>query len=297
MQHNTLSSKRKYEMRGSYDIGGDIAAAATSAGNYLSEKASSAVSAVKDAASSAADSAKDALNWLLGYETVRFKNFLKDKGTEKITKLQVGRVPISAAVNLGMDLLTQGAFNKAKKKLGVDNFFHIFFVVNGKYVIEKNETVNYKPWNKYPKEEDIDVPLRGKDITIDDFIQKAAKGNEKKFWQEYDPLTSNCGQWLNKVLDRNGLNHSTVSRFINQRMEELLKELPGYTNHVGKSITDFASVVNRILQLTTGGRAGFKHGGLVDDGPVVANSDASRRKVSGSFRKTPQRPKLKGTFG
>jgi len=285
---SSRQAKRKYDM-GHYSIGGDLLAGAQS----VAEGVSSAVG-------SAVDKAKDAFNWLLGYETVRFKQFLKDKGEEKITSLKVGRVPISGAVNLGMDLLTGGAFEKAKKKLSVDNFFHIFFIINNKYVIEKNETVNYKAWNKYPKEEDIDVPLRGKDITIDEFIKKASVGNEKKFWQEYDPLTSNCGQWLNKVLDKNGLNHSTVSRFINQKMEALLKELPGYTNHVGKSITDFASVLNRIIQLSTGGKLGFKQGGVIPDDRSVspgdrrANMDLPECRNAGDKRKNCIRPKGKG---
>ena len=67
----------------------------------------------------------DVLNWLLGYETVRFKQFLKAHGAEAITSVKVGRTPIAKVVRLGFDILSAGQFEEAHKKLGVDNFFHL----------------------------------------------------------------------------------------------------------------------------------------------------------------------------
>ena len=69
---------------------------------------------------------KNAIDWLLGYETTRFKQFLKANGLQKIEKIAAGRVPIEKAVRLGFDLLSGGAFEQAHKKLGVDNFFHLY---------------------------------------------------------------------------------------------------------------------------------------------------------------------------
>lgn len=201
----------------------------------------------------------DILNWLLGYESTRFKQFLKQHGEEKITSLTAVRKPIASSVRLGFDMLTGGAFEAAHKKLGVDNFFHLFLVVNGKYRIEKNEVVNYVAYSKASDEEDMSVPLKG-ELTIDEMIQKASKGNEKAFWLEYNPLGNNCQAWVSTVLQKNGLMTPALSAFIKQDMEKLLKELPGYTESTAKDITDTASYINRILQLTTGGRVGFAIG-------------------------------------
>jgi len=201
----------------------------------------------------------DILNWLLGYESTRFKQFLKQHGEEKITSLTAVRKPIASAVRLGFDMLTGGAFEAAHKKLGMDNFFHLFLVVNGKYRIEKNEVVNYVAYSKASDEEDMSVPLKG-ELTIDEMIQKASKGNEKAFWLEYNPLGNNCQAWVSTVLQKNGLMTPALSAFIKQDMEKLLKELPGYTESTAKDITDTASYINRILQLTTGGRVGFAIG-------------------------------------
>jgi len=227
----------------------------------------------------------DVLNWLLGYESTRFKAFLKTHGEEPITNIMIGRVPIAKAVRLGFDLITGGEFEKAHKKLGVDNFFHLFVVINKKYRIEKNEVVNQLAWSKAEKEEDMEIPLK-EGLTIDQFIQNGAKGNEKVFWLEYQPLGNNCQAWVSMLLKKNGMMTSEANRFVNQDMERLLKELPDYTAGVSKDITDVASVVNRILQLTTGGRLGFAIG--VSDVGMTSEDESL-----GVRRQLRARPKMK----
>ncbi len=202
---------------------------------------------------------KEGVDWLLGYETTRFKQFLKAHGVEKITKLAAGRVPIEKAVRLGFNLIAGGEFEEAHKKLGVDNFFHLYLIINDKYIIEKNETVNFKPYSANSKEERIEIPIK-REMDIATLIQNAAKGNEKAFWSEYNPLGNNCQQWVSRVLTRNGLMNSTVKSFVNQDMEGLLKHLPSYVPKTAEHITDVASILNRILQFTTGGRLGFAVG-------------------------------------
>ena len=202
----------------------------------------------------------DILNWLLGYETTRFKQFLKAHGAEAITSIKVGRVPINSAVRLGFDILTAGKFEEAHKKLGVDNFFHLYMIINDKYVIEKNETVNERAWSAGTKGEEIESVSGAVNKSIDELIKNASKGDEKSFWLEYNPLSNNCQQFVTRVLRKNGLLTAGVNKWVNQDMEALLKELPHDTTEKTKEITDVASYINRILQFTTGGRAGFAIG-------------------------------------
>ena len=220
----------------------------------------------------------DILNWLLGYESTRFKQFLKQHGEETVTSIKVGRTPIASAVRLGFDILTAGKFEEAHKKLGVDNFFHLYLIINDKYLLEKNETVNERPWSHHDKEEILNIS-DGINKTIDEMIKTASAGDEKSFWLEYNALTNNCQQWVTRMLKRNGLLTSTASKWINQDMQALLKELPHDTSDKSQVITDVASVVNRILQLTTGGRAGFAVGNmdLGESGKVLIRPKRKRR--------------------
>jgi hypothetical protein len=199
------------------------------------------------------------LDEYLGYETTRFKNFLKAHGEEKITKLEVAKAPIQKTVNLAFDILAGGKFEEAKKKLGIDNFFHISLIINNKYRIEKNETVNFREYKPETNEEKINVNV-SKDININEFVANGAKANPKAFWIDYNAITANCGQWVNKLLNANGMNSDTIHSFLSQNTEGLLKELPDYVPEASKKITDVASYINRILQATTGGRLGFARG-------------------------------------
>jgi hypothetical protein len=242
------------------------------------------IGAFVDKAKDVISNLKPALDYLLGYETTRFKQFLKASGGVKIEKLAAGRVPIEKAVRLGFDLLSGGKFEAAHKKLGVDNFFHLYLIINDKYVIEKNETVNYRPYTKNAKEERVDIAVN-KDLTIDDMIKKAAAGDEKGFWLDYNPLGNNCQQWASRTLNRNGLMTAEAKQFINQDMKELLKELPGYVPDAGKALTDVASVLNRIVQLTTGGKLGFAVGNPdVGQSGQCLRRPKCRRRPNGLFR-------------
>ena len=219
------------------------------------------------------------LDWLLGYETTRFKSFLKQHGEEPITSIQISRVPISSTIRFLFNIITLGYFEKAHKKLGFDNFFHLSIVINGKYRVEKNETVNMKAFTKGDKEELMDVKAGG--FTINDFIKEGSSANPKAFWGEYDALGNNCQAWVSMILRGNGLYNNTVGSFVNQDMKALAQELPGYTSSVAKDITDLGSIINRVLQLTTGGRLGFKLGGVIPDSPIAVNSRDWRQRMFG----------------
>lgn len=223
----------------------------------------------------------DILDWLLGYESTRFKQFLKAHGAEAVTSVKVGRSPIAPAVRLGFDILTAGKFEEAHKRLGVDNFFHLYLIINNRYRLEKNETVNEKDWSPSKGEEVLDV-AGAINKTIDDMIQTASRGNEKAFWLEYNPLANNCQQWVTTMLSKNGILTPSATQWINQDMKALIEELPHGTQEKAKQITDIASVVNRIVQLTTGGRLGFAVGGEdLGEGREILRRPKAKRRVKG----------------
>ena len=207
------------------------------------------------------DIVKAGLDWLLGYESTRVKQFLKAHGDDAIESLEIGRVPISKMVNLLMNVISAGKFNEIKNQTGTDDFFHLYLIINRTHILEKNETVNVKAYTKSANELTYNIPITNH-ITINQLINTASHGDEKNFWGEYDPLSSNCQQWVTKVLKRNNL-LGNASSFINQNMEALIKGLPNWTKIKSKEITDVASYVNRILQFVSGGRLGFSRGGIL----------------------------------
>jgi hypothetical protein len=212
--------------------------------------------------SEASEAIHKVLDWWQGSAVPpQVANFLKAHGEDKVTSLMVGRTPISKALDLALDVMSGGKFGQVKKKLGYDTFFHLFVVVNGKHRIEKNELFNIIHYSKAADEEDMPVSLEGKDLTISQFMEKASKGDETNFYRNYNAFGANCQAMVMKLLSRNHLVTAQIVEFVKQNVEEYAKEHDLVDN--SKAITDIGSVLNRLLQLATGGKKHFSVGGRV----------------------------------
>lgn len=229
-----------------YDIGGDLADAASEAIHKV-------------------------IDWWTGSPIpTKVSNFLKQHGDEPIESLKVVRVPIYKTLDLAVDVMSGGKFGEIKKRLGYDKFFHLFVVINGKHALEKNELFNVKSYTPQKDEESVDVPLTNKGITISDFLKNASEGDEKAFYRDYDAFGANCQQMVIRLLSKNHLLTPTIQSFVKQDVETFVKELKP-TAKRAKNITNVASVVNRLLQLVSGGRLSFATG--TDSVPI------NRRKM------------------
>lgn len=212
--------------------------------------------------SASAEGIHKVLDWWSGTAVPpAVSSFLKAHGADPVTSLAVGRVPISKTLDLALDVISGGKFGQIKKKLGYDQFFHLFIIVNGKHRIEKNELFNIIPYSKASDEEDVSVSLEGKEMTISEFMEKGSKGDETNFYRQYNAFGANCQAMVMKLLSRNGLMTAAIKEFVKQDVVAYAKEhdLLG----TAKAITDVGSVLNRLLQLVTGGKRHFAVGGIV----------------------------------
>jgi len=215
-----------------------------------------------DSVSTTAETIHKVLDWWSGSAVPpQVAAFLKAHGEEKVTSLQVGRVPVSTTLELALDLMSGGKFGQIKKKLGYDAFFHLFVVINGKHRLEKNELFNIIPYSKAAGEEDVPVSLEGKDLTISQFMANGSKGDETNFYRQYNAFGANCQAMVMKLLSRNHLVTAEITQFVKQSVEEFARENDLIDK--AKALTDVGSVLNRLLQLATGGKKHFSVGGVV----------------------------------
>ena len=89
-----------------------------------------------------------------------------------------------------------------------DKVYHnslIFTLENGKkYKMEKNAVVEYFPVSGPDKgAKVIDVPLNGKELTLKEMVDNAAKDNAD-MWK-YRADSNNCQQFTRDIIERNGL--------------------------------------------------------------------------------------------
>ena len=190
-------------------------------------------------------------------------NFLKNHGDEEITSLAVGRVPIAKILDLALDIMSGGQFGKVKKALAYDKMFHLFVIVNGRHKLEKNELFTIKPYSREADEENMTVPLDGKKITISQFLKKASEGDEKGFYRDYDPCRRNCQDMVIRLLRSNQLLTPSVIGFVKQDVERFVRDLDTESRENARTVTNVGSLVNRLLQAISGGKASFAVGGSV----------------------------------
>mgnify|MGYP007090472103 CR=1 FL=1 len=96
---------------------------------------------------------------------VKVQNWLKSNQSTPVTSLAIGRTPLKSWVNTALNILSAGQWNVVKKQVGYDKLFHLYIIINNKWLIEKNEVFNVKPYSKSADEERVEIPIENP-ITI-----------------------------------------------------------------------------------------------------------------------------------
>jgi len=189
------------------------------------------------------------------------RRFLNQHGTEQITSLRVARTPISSALSGLLNIVSFGGFERGKQKQNIDDFFHLFFVVNDKYIIEKNQLVKIANYKYNDREESMTIPT--KDITINELLDKGSVGDASTYWGKYQAFGNNCQDWVMRTLLNNNLGNNEIYNFVKQPLDQLIPEIGNHTEKTSNFLTDTGAILDRGLQDLTGGLLSFKNGGLV----------------------------------
>lgn len=182
------------------------------------------------------------------YYTYYPPNIRKYITDEPITSLKVARLPISKGLNTALNIASLGGWQKALNSVGYDKAFHLYFIINNRYRLERNHVITMFPYSPSKDEEIINVPLKP-GITIKSLLENTAKQVGPSL-QRYDARDNNCQIYILQTLKANGLGNDSVTKFTNQNIEAVVKKLPWYSRWVGsaaKSITDFAHRAQRLV--------------------------------------------------
>ena len=176
------------------------------------------------------------------------RKILENHGNETIKSLNVVREPIQSGVAKALNLISLGTFNKAKKELGYDSFFHLFLIAelsSGTHLrIEKNEVINMTTkLGHHDKRETMPINLSGKNITLNEFMENTKNKMGDKFLS-YNANNNNCQAFVRGCLEGNGLYSSSIDKFVSQDTEQLFKKMPSFVEKIGKMATDLGAKVN-----------------------------------------------------
>ena len=207
-------------------------------------------------------------------------------GDYLINYIQIRRVPISTTLDLALQGVSAGEWERLKKKYGFDHFFHLSMVVNlrgakdivlntgrkmtvGKQLaIEKLEVVSVNE-NIMVGEgmETLDVPLAGKTFSINDMFRKARdRVGDGTFFAYSAMQKNNCQDFIALLLDVEGLYRAEEKAFVYQNISELVAELPAFTKGFAQTVTDLGALVNKATGIGGSGRITLDslHGGSID---------------------------------
>ena len=195
---------------------------------------------------------------------VKVQQFIKANQNTPITSLQVGRTPIKQWINTALNIMSAGAWNTIKKQVGYDSLYHLYLIVNGKYVLEKNEVYNVKAYSPQSGEEKIEIPI-AEPITIGEMFSNVK--NAEQFYSNYNAFGNNCQDATLYLLQQNNRSFdvtSQVKRFIKQDLSSLLQNKQiQETGKVVKKVTNIGATINKLLQYVSGGKLSFARGGIV----------------------------------
>jgi hypothetical protein len=222
--------------------------------DYVANKASGAFDYVKNAMTISDFSTKTKAN-------------LDKYGEYPITAIQLRRVPIAGALDLALQGVSAGEWERLKEKYGFDKFFHLSMVVTlrgakdivlntgrkmkvaKQLAIEKLEVVSVNEnIEKGEGMETQEVPLAGKSFSINNMFNKAREtvGDTKFF--SYSALGhNNCQDFISILLETQGLYREPERLFVYQDLSELVKELPEFTKAFSQGVTYLGALANKHL--------------------------------------------------
>lgn len=208
------------------------------------------------------------IDFITGSDVPRsFSQYLRRYGDNKIDSIEIGRAPIQKAVNILMNLISNGLYSKISNKIGVDSFFHLYLIIkldNGKKLrLEKNQNLKISSYSSGKNEEILPVSLRDETLTLNEMFEKTYSKYGRNRVNIYNALSTNCSRFVLDFLQSNKLLTLRLKKFISQNVKQLSDELPDNVKKAAKNITDTASYLNKILEYVTNGYLRLKSGGVV----------------------------------
>jgi hypothetical protein len=196
---------------------------------------------------------------------LKVQNWLKSNQSTPVTSLAIGRTPLKSWVNTALNILSAGQWSVIKKQVGYDKLFHLYIIINGKWLVEKNEVFNVKPYSKSADEERIEIPIENP-ITIGEMFSNVK--NAENFYSNYSAFTNNCQDAALYLLQQNNSSFNVtaeVKRFIKQDVTSLLqnKNIREASKTV-KTVTNIGATMNKLLQYVSGGKLSFARGGIIE---------------------------------
>ena len=189
-----------------------------------------------------------------------FRNQMDKHKDEPIESIVMYRSPLDRLTTFVANAITAGDFDEIKQKAGMDKLYHTGIIINGKYQIEKLESPSFKnakPMLSDSDTETYDIDLKGKSITIGDFIEAGAKKMGSADFAGYSALKNNCQYFVKSLLEASGLLTADAKKWVFQDIEKLVEETPSFSKYIMDAVTDTARKVGNAYDALVNRKGGL----------------------------------------
>mmetsp|Transcript_19235 Transcript_19235/g.35383 ORF Transcript_19235/g.35383 Transcript_19235/m.35383 type:complete len:313 (+) Transcript_19235:33-971(+) len=178
---------------------------------------------------------------------------------ETIERMVVVRTPVEAYVGKLMHIVSLGKYRDVISESYYDKMFHLSLLINGRYVLQKNEVIALTDPGGPPKsigkgsevmrvkippcEEDDATPL-----TFSLLLERTKQYMGPHAFSDYCAKTNNCQDFILAVLQSNGLAYPHLISFIKQDSENIFNQLPIHTTPVARALTNIAAVGDKLME-------------------------------------------------
>ena len=151
--------------------------------------------------------------------TVKVKKVLEKVGNETINSIVVCRCPIPSMIQKALEIASL-------KQLEYNQLFHLFIIINGHVLLEKNSVINMQINPKLNADMEHLTAPDPQNTTINQFIERCLHlmGPEKFF--SYSSYNNNCQYFILNLLSSNGILTNDLDTFIKQNTESIFANNP-----------------------------------------------------------------------
>jgi len=170
----------------------------------------------------------------------KVRQLIEKVGEEKINSIILFRRPIS--------LSKFAKFVGVLKGTSYDDLMHLGMIINKKYLLDKQDVIHFEPSGVPSDAEKLEVSLDGKEITINELLEKTRKRMGNSDFTSYSSKNNNCQDFMLNILAANGLSSPEYTKFIKQDLEKVFNNLPSYAEKIADFVTEAGRVAERVME-------------------------------------------------
>jgi len=181
------------------------------------------------------------------------RNNLEQFGDIEITHMKVCRTPVQKLIQMALNVVSLGEFQKRIENAEYDDIFHLYLVITlkdgNKFTLEKNAIIELNQvsntFNR-DKSECRDIFINRNNITLKDLLTKTERQMGNRFYT-YSAKNNNCQQFVLEILKSNNLGNENIYNFIKQNTKQLFIN-DSYLRKLSNSVTSLGAKASTLIK-------------------------------------------------